>query len=64
VEYLYQLVHHTLDIVTNHKSKSTRQATANAVAEDEAAFNEASSNFLLLDHHIKEVKFQYSFTCL
>lgn len=55
VEYLYQLVHHTLDIVTNHKSKGAQKVSASALAEDEAAFREATSSFLLLDDHIKEV---------
>jgi len=62
VEYLYQLVHHTLDILSSQDKKQVSQTKAqskqqsnNAVAEDEAAFHDATTNFLPLDCHIKEV---------
>lgn len=54
VEYLFQLVHHTLEVLSSQKAAAkTAKPNANAVAEDEAAFKEAP--FLLLDDHIKEV---------
>jgi len=60
VEYLYQLVHHTLDILSSQKQAGTAAAnkkqSANALAEDEAAFQDAGHNFLLLEDLIKEGK--------
>jgi len=60
VEYLYQLVHHTLDILSTQKAAGSkgarRDASASALAEDEAGFKEAASSFLLLEDYIKEGK--------
>jgi condensin-2 complex subunit H2 len=59
VEYLYQLVHHTLDILSSQKQGTvagSKKQSASALAEDEAAFQEAGSNFLLLEDLIKEGK--------
>lgn len=69
VEYLYQLVHNTLDTLSSQKDKpkgavskaQSKQQASSAIAEDEAAFRDATANFLLLDNAIKEVR--SAFTC-
>jgi condensin-2 complex subunit H2 len=58
VEYLYQLVHHTLEVLSSQKAstKALVKQSKDAVDEDEQEFKDAGS-FLLLEDFIKEVFF-------